>query len=133
MSYTTITGSLSIERIRLEARRFLCEQRIDINELGPIKLRMIEEEIGRRFVVQLQQAVASRKYDVKTVRFPADWRQAFKERWFPKWALKRWPVKYQEVTMEANAYYPDIQIPEHQTFVEVMLSARMKELTKQYQ
>lgn len=61
MSYTTITGSLNIERIRLEARRFLCEQRIDINELGPINLRMIEDEIGRRFVFQLQQAGASRK------------------------------------------------------------------------
>lgn len=24
---------------------------------------------------------------------PADWWQAFKERWFPDWALERWPVR----------------------------------------
>lgn len=25
--------------------------------------------------------------------YPKDWWQAFKDRWFPKWALKRWPVE----------------------------------------
>lgn len=35
---------------------------------------------------------------------PADWWEAFKERWFPQWALKRWPARM--TRYEAWALYP---------------------------
>ncbi len=124
--YDTITGRLNFEHIRLESKRFIASSEFgfDMRVPAPDELRAFECEVGRRLVIEFQRNVASRKYDVKTVRFPADWWQAFKRRWFPARILKRWPVKYTEVTMEANAYYPEIQIPERQTFVEVLMSAR---------
>lgn len=33
-------------------------------------------------------------------RWPATWRDAFKERWFPAWAKKRWPVRYQTIAVD---------------------------------
>jgi len=48
----------------------------------------------------------------KTVRYPADWWQALKERWFSRAAKARWPVKWQviEVKLERRARYPEADI-----------------------
>ena len=40
------------------------------------------------------------------VQYPADWREAVKERWAPRWFLKRHPVRYSVVVLEAVALYP---------------------------
>jgi len=36
-------------------------------------------------------------------RWPATWRDAFKERWFPAWAKRRWPVRYRKVSIDELA------------------------------
>lgn len=41
---------------------------------------------------------------------PADWWQHFKQRFFPAWALRRWPV--QNVVFEARRYFPEMAVPE---------------------
>jgi hypothetical protein len=41
---------------------------------------------------QLRRSFMARKVDNAIVRYPADWWQAFKRRFFPAWALRRWPV-----------------------------------------
>ena len=73
--------------------------------------------------MEITANVASRKYDVKTVRFPADWKESLKRRFAPQWLLNRYPVKYQEVTMEANAYYPEVNLGQN-AFVEVNYYAK---------
>ena len=45
------------------------------------------------------------------VKYPLDWWQSFKERWFPKWVLRRWPVRYHYEKWEACAMLPDLEIP----------------------
>lgn len=96
----------------------------DIESLPPGRFNEIRDEVARRMILQFHAQVASRKFAVKTVRYPADWWQALKERWFPRKWQKRWPVKYTEDTLEANAYYPEIQIPDRQTFVEIVHMSR---------
>lgn len=39
--------------------------------------------------------------------YPANWIQAFKERWFPKWILKKYPVKCIDNSIEIRAIYKD--------------------------
>jgi hypothetical protein len=41
--------------------------------------------------------------DLMEKKWPKDWRQSFKERWFPKWLLKRYPVIYERVTLKEIA------------------------------
>lgn len=40
------------------------------------------------------------------IKYPRDWWQAFRERWFPAWWLKRYPVKYREIVLDVKAIYP---------------------------
>lgn len=48
---------------------------------------------------------------------PADWWQHFKQRWFPAWALRRWPVALKKETQrksvthkfECRALFPDFK------------------------
>lgn len=37
-------------------------------------------------------------------QWPADWWQAFKDRWFPAWALKLWPVEYEYFIVDEPCY-----------------------------
>ena len=37
-------------------------------------------------------------------QWPADWWQAFRERWFPKWWLRRWPVRYETIDIDRTLY-----------------------------
>jgi hypothetical protein len=68
-------------------------------------LRMGEPEITRHAeqeaMYRLRAFAARRMLQRVEVQWPADWREAFKERWFPAWALKRWPVRYHKRRMEA--------------------------------
>ena len=49
---------------------------------------------------------------VVAVEQPADWWQHFKERWFPAWLLRRFPVRMEKfphpVKVEAFAVYPKL-------------------------
>lgn len=47
----------------------------------------------------------------ESVTYPADWWQALKERFFPRWALAWWPVKYTKHTFDVVAAYPGIKFP----------------------
>jgi len=43
-----------------------------------------------------------------TVKYPVSWWEHFKERWFYKWMLKRWPVDYREHEFSIKRLYPDL-------------------------
>lgn len=52
---------------------------------------------------------------VKIISYPADWVQAFKQRWFPAWAQRRWPVRLITTTINMMTLYPEFRIsmPRH--------------------
>jgi hypothetical protein len=56
--------------------------------------------------MQITTMVAGER--VKEIKYPLDWWQAFKERWFPKLFLRRWPVKYH--TWKVDFLYPDLEM-----------------------
>lgn len=43
-------------------------------------------------------------------KYPSNWKESFKERWFPKWLLSKYPVVYTVKTFEVKATYPDLNI-----------------------
>lgn len=53
--------------------------------------------------------------DKHSVQYPTDWWQAFKERWYPKWLLAKYPVRYKVFEVDVKALYPDLKydIPGH--------------------
>jgi hypothetical protein len=44
--------------------------------------------------------------DLMELKWPSDWKQAFKERWFPGWLLKRYPVRYSHTILTEIAGIP---------------------------
>lgn len=45
----------------------------------------------------------------KLASYPRDWWQAVKQRWFPFWILRRWPVEYTQII--AIHKFPEAEIP----------------------
>lgn len=135
-NYNTITGEVPIKTVQLEVERFRMRQNIDMHCLEKADIRTFVDEAARHFVIDFQARVASKKYEVKTVQFPATWKQAAKMafcRWkrtparLARWILRKWPVVMEEVTLEASAYYPDIEIPNHQAYVQIAMSVHKRE------
>lgn len=56
----------------------------------------------------------------EVVRYPADWWQAFKARWFPAWLLARYPVIHKVYEFQVKATYPDLQIQHHAPVLRLM-------------
>lgn len=57
-------------------------------------------------VMQITTMVAGER--VKEIRYPLDWWQAVKERWFPKLFLRRWPVQYH--IWKIDFLYPELEM-----------------------
>lgn len=43
------------------------------------------------------------------IQYPANWYEAFKERWFPPCILRRTPVRYAVVKLDVRAIYPEFR------------------------
>jgi hypothetical protein len=71
------------------------------------------------FVTRLIDFVWSEHLETQEIRMPEDWWQAFKERWFPKWYLKRNPVKYITKRIEAKALYPKLRMPSQTPVIQI--------------
>jgi len=71
-----------------------------------VKAKLYEDQQGR-LVVQGLLAIATLHEEV--FEYPTDWWQAFKERWFPKWLLNRYPVALSHVWSYSKL--PEVNIP----------------------
>jgi len=132
-SYSIDSAELTVKRIHLDIEKLAMQCGFHSSCISNVSLRESLESVGQEMVLQLQAKIASKKFDSKTVKFPAGPWQWIKfnlhETWlyqyrFTRWFLKRYPVKMVEITMEANAYYPDIVIPDHDAFVDVIIRNR---------
>ena len=85
----------------------LCEEQV-IGEaiLSDASCDQWRDEMNRRQVRRLVSyvlAMPKERIRVSEHRsWPADWWQAFRERWFPVWWLKRWPVRYERLDIEVD-------------------------------
>lgn len=81
------------------SRRFAEEMRVS-SEISPVVNGMI---------FTLTQAIWGHKVGDRVAEYPADWWQAVKERFFPRWAQRRWPVKYKQVEFETRDLFPEVK------------------------
>lgn len=69
-----------------------------------VRLRM-EHQIRAMMIdfVTFRHGVLDKKISVHR-KWPANWWEAVKERWAPRWCKRRWPVQYERVDVEENAF-----------------------------
>lgn len=77
------------------------------------------DNIGQQLVFTLKTEIYGKKLPDKEIKYPANWFQAVKERFGPKWLLKYFPVKYKIIVIDATVLYPDIniKIPNHEHYL----------------
>lgn len=62
-----------------------------------------------------------------TIKYPKDWFQAFKERFYPKFLLKKYPVAYKTHTITGDEVIADRVLPKNQSFVMLHHTSSTKE------
>lgn len=87
-----VEPSINLDRIKVGVRYYLSRHMLD-SLAGSLNARVVEDieinDIGHQFVAY----VLGMGREVEIVEWPATWWEHFKQRWFPRWALRRWPVR----------------------------------------
>lgn len=96
---------LAIKQIILNKHLFTTQRCLDPECIRP---EVLTHYTGH-LVLRLSASVWGEDLPAKIITYPADWWQAFKQRWFPGWALKRWPVAHTVIHLKGVALYPDYQ------------------------
>lgn len=78
---------------------------------GRWELQNYVESITGHLVYQLRGMFAAENLTVLNIKFPADWWEAFKERWAPSWFTSRYPVAYRTHHIDLKAVYPEFPLP----------------------
>lgn len=78
------------------------------------KVSMLEEtsnEINRELIRRIKAYVLGFQHEPIKFSMAATGWDSIKERFFPKWWLKRWPVRYEAFDIDVNLLYPFIKPP----------------------
>ncbi len=88
------------------------------------EISVFTDDMTHSLTFRLEQWIASQELKRVEAHYPADWWQAFKERWFPEWARRKWPVRYTYLELVAEALYPDIALPKERRYVTLAMLKR---------
>lgn len=106
----------TVEMIRYELTRFHAQMYFSEEVIREIQLKAWRHDASRNLVMQLMGVVAMWREE-RLLKTPANWWQHFKLRWFPKWALRRWPVLYEYhdaavILPKVPVVRPEYHVPE---------------------
>ena len=82
--------------------------------VSSMKLHSFCTDGGERLCLLLDAYILGMPKERLQRRWPADWWQALRERWFPKWWLRRYPVRYEEIDVQLfERVCPHVNVPDH--------------------
>lgn len=108
------TDYYPIKTVTLEKLIFGMEIKISKEMTG-----QSDDYVGYRIRGYVWSQDAGKKVSFK---YPADWWQAFKERFFKGWLLRRYPVVYTHKEFQVKATYPDLVIQSHEPVMRLIES-----------
>lgn len=106
----------ALREVTLERKRYCVSMRAES--------RVFQDEIMRRMEYQLAMDIFAVEHPEKTYRYPLDWWQHVKQRFAPRWFLKRWPVIERVVRVSFSECYPEFKpsLPGKLSVVKVLVS-----------
>ena len=105
--------SVELERIKLVVLQYITEELAEQFAIPPkADISAMTKWMGNEIVLRIVQEVYGREMERIEVRYPLDWWEAFKERWFPAWAKERWPVRWVTEQITARELYPRVALPD---------------------
>jgi hypothetical protein len=106
-----INDPLNVKEIQLEKIKIGLMQRVSNHLLGPeVRFSEVESFINNSVDMQIHGYVWGERGKSETIKYPATWRDSFKERWFPKWLLDRYPVQYRVHEINTTTLYPNFKV-----------------------
>jgi hypothetical protein len=93
---------VQLEKLKLAVMAVIPEELIDPQVEFSLHTSFITESIAMR----VKGHIWAEHVDAIDIQYPADWWQAVKERFAPKFVLNRWPVKYTKHRIDVKAAYP---------------------------
>jgi len=120
---------INIKEHKLEAIQFHLSQRFDKALLGANI--DVSDYIGRYFDVTLKGYLYGENVESSEIQYPSNWKESFKERWFPNWLKNRFPVKYRIHEMKSKCVYPNFKpsLPTEPYKIIPIISVYTKEFT----
>lgn len=94
--------TVTLEKLRLRLQQVLSRELLDVQV-------DIEDSFFDSIIVTLQGFIWSTQEQHVEIEYPCDWWQAFKERWFGLWLLRRWPVEYKRHVLDIKTLYPNFR------------------------
>lgn len=103
---------------------FLRETRLNVRKLipndvftSPRALKLLVRETAQGMSAELTAYLMSTKPEVVTEQWahsPANWWEHLRERWAPKWWLRRHPVRYHNIRQQISVVHvcPHIELPD---------------------
>ena len=105
--------NLDIQEITLQVGKYQA-QAIMNHEMIPVaNLEHYVERTWENVHMRILAHVAQE--DLIVIKYPANWKEALKERWFTQRLLKKYPVKY--IQYDAKCLYPSISLPDRQPVI----------------
>lgn len=109
---------LEISRIELEKIRVWCGQALYEADVGHQDLEIDSwiNPVSRQFIIQMEtylMGLVDERIEIHR-EWPRTWWDALKDRWFPEWAKRRWPVAYDGIHVSKKTYKkvcPHIRAP----------------------
>lgn len=99
--------SVELQIERLAARQFVAERGL------PNTMVEVERDAAlESLVYTMSRHLATETLDSIVIEYHETWWDAFKARWFPKWAIRRWPAVTIRREIDVKAYYPDVSLPD---------------------
>lgn len=142
--YNDYSDRVNIDRVILNNQPFQVEVELDNKRyLKNFDIQSYEDMFRNAIIYRFRAYFASRKktktltqkihFDVPITYYmhPSSRFQAFKLAMFPNWLIEKFPIKNEKeyveeakeleckVDFDMTVVYPDIEIPEHQSFVEL--------------
>lgn len=102
-----LNADLNVEKVVLEKFKYAVSHRVDEEFLLTIDVDRYADMISKGVIYQFRTQIAGQK--LEDIYYPANWKEAFKDRWFPKWLKKKFPVRF--TYLEVKALYPQLHLP----------------------
>ena len=105
----SILGKLNSEEHTFKVQRLASAYAISKKAITIASERFISKVVDTNDALMVKLLVDIATQEEELHEYPEDWWQAIKERWFPKWLLRRYPVKYAQVW--AYHKFPELEVP----------------------
>ena len=91
----------------LEKMKYAVVQWLEKELISSVDFSMHASFMTDNIVMRVRGFIWAEELDAVDIKYPRDWWQAFKERWFPRWLLERYPVDYKEHHVDFFAKFPE--------------------------